>query len=258
VRVLIAAGDVEAARLVLAPLLDRRASSSAITEARVAIARASEDPVELGRALEDLARTSPDDARGRSEMLVEAAQAAARAGDTGTSLARAKDAARLAPDIASTQLFARGLEYRVRGAGSAEDAKATVAALSRLAGDKTLEPEDIALRAFLMAEAEDVVSPGSGEATLRECLGAVGPQALVALGLAERCALAGRVDEAVRFFGDAVYGNLLGLRRPGRVALAAADAAERVVDGDLVLRFLNEAAKDPETRVEALRRLAQV
>ncbi|HSO33780.1 MAG TPA: hypothetical protein VLT33_14705, partial [Labilithrix sp.] len=258
VRVLIAAGDVAGARAVIAPFLDRRTSSSAITEARVAIARATQDSVELGGALEDLARTSPDDARGRSEMLVEAAQAAARAGDTEVSLARAKDAARLAPDIASTQLFARGLEYRLRGAGTIEDAKATVAALARLEGDTSLEPEDTSLRAFLVAEAEDVIAPGGGEKTLRECMQAVGPQALVALGLAERASAAGRLDEAARLFGDAVYGNLLGLRRPGRVALAAADAAERVVDGDLVLRFLNEAAKDPETRVEALRRLAQV
>ena len=257
VRVMIAAGDVEGARAVLAPLLGRRASSSAVAEARVELARASQDAVELGGALEDLARSSPDDARARSEMLVEAAQAAARAGDTDTSLARAKDAARLAPDIASTQLFARGLEYRVRGPGTAADAQATVTALARLSGDATLEPEDIALRAFLMAEAEDVIEPGTGERTLRECLGAVGPQALVALGLAERALAAGHSEEAVRFFGDAVYGNLLGLRRPGRVALAAADAAEQVVDGDLVLRFLNEAAKDPETRLEALRRLSQ-
>ena len=258
VRVLVATGDIPGARMVLGAFLDRRTSSSAITEARVAIARATEDPIELGSALEDLARTSPDDARARSEMLVEAAQAAARAGATDISLARAKDAARLAPDIAATQLFARGLEYRVRGAGSADEAKATVAALSRLEGDNSLEPEDTALRAFLMAEAEDVLTPGGGEATLRGCLLAVGPQALVALGLAERAAAAGRLDEAARFFGDAVHGNLLGLRRPGRVALAAADVAERIVDGDLTLRFLNEAAKDPETRVEALRRLAQI
>ena len=257
VRVLVAAGDVEGARAVLAPLLQRRASSTAVAEARVELARATQDAVELGGALEDLARASPDDARARSEMLVEAAQAAARAGDTDTSLARARDAARLAPDIASTQLFARGLEYRLRGPGSATEAKATVTALARLEGDNSLEPEDIALLAFLMAEAKDVIERGTGEQTLRECLGTVGPQALIALGLAERAVAQGRAEEAVRFFGDAVHGNLLGLRRPGRVALAAADVAERIVDGDLVLRFLNEAAKDPETRAEALRRLAQ-
>lgn len=257
VRALLALGDLDGARAVLAPFVDRRASSAAVHEARVEIARATQDPLELGTALEDLARASADDARARSEMLVEAAQAAARAGETEISLARARDAARLAPDIAATQLFARGLEYRLRGAGTVEDAKATIAALSRLSDDKALEPEDVALRAFLLAEAEDVVTPGGGEHTLRECLGAVGPQALVALGLAERALASDRTADALRFFGDAVYGNLLGLRRPGRVALSAADAAERAADGDSVLRFLNEAAKDPETRVEALRRLAQ-
>lgn len=257
VHALLGAGDLAGARAVLAPLLERKGSSAALHHARVEIARAAQDPIELGSALEDLARASPDDARARSEMLVEAAQAAARAGDTDTSLARAKDAARLAPDVAATQLFARGLEYRLRGAGSPDDAKATIAALARLAGDRGLEPEDIALRAFLLAEAEDVSTPGAGEKTLRECLAAVGPQALITLGLAERASSDGRIEEAVAFFGDAVYGNLLGLRRPGRVALAAADCADRVGDSDAVLRFLNEAAKDPETRVEALRRLAQ-
>jgi len=260
VRALVAANDVDAARRILEPYAstDRFHSAVAIVEARVALARTTQEPTELGAALEDLARVSPDDARTRSEMLVEAAQAAARAGDSEASLARARDAARLAPDVASTQLFARGLEYRLRGAGSEEDAKATISALSRLAHDASLEPEDIALRAFLLAEAEDIAAPGSGERTLRECLSVVGAQPLVVLGLAERAAATGRFEEAVTYYAEAVYGNLLGLRRPGRVALAAADAAERLAHNDAALRFLNEAAKDAETRVEALRRLAQV
>lgn len=249
--------DIEGAQAALAPFLTRK-TSAAVMEARVLIARAAQEPVELGDALEELARVSPDDARVRSEMLVEAAQAAARSGDTDRSLSRARDAARLAPDVASTQLFARGLEYRLRGPGALEDAKATVAALSRLAGDSSLEPEDIALRAFLLAEAEDVVSPGSGERTLRECIESVGAQPLVALALAERAVTSGRVAEAVALFTDAVEGNLLGLRRPGRVALEAAQAAEHVGDQPAVLRFVNEAAKDPDTRAEALQRLARI
>ncbi|MBS2012797.1 MAG: hypothetical protein JST00_07925 [Deltaproteobacteria bacterium] len=250
-------GDVEGARQALAPFLGRK-TSAAVMEARVLVARESHDPVELGDALEDLARVSPDDARVRSEMLVEAAQAAARAGDTERSLSRARDAAKLAPDIASTQLFARGLEYRLRGAGSFDDARATVAALSRLAGDSSLEPEDVALRAFLLAEAEDIVEAGSGERTLRECVTSVGAQPLVALALAERAVTSGRVKEAVELFADALAGNLLGLRRPGRVALEATDAAEHLGDSAAALRFVNEAAKDPETRVEALHRLARL
>ena len=249
--------DVDGAKQALAPFLGRK-TSAAVMEARVMIARVTQEPVELGDALEELARVSPDDARIRSEMLVEAAQAAARAGDTDRSLSRARDAAKLAPDIASTQLFARGLEYRLRGAGVLDDAKATVAALSRLAGDSSLEPEDIALRAFLLAEAEDVVEAGSGERTLRECVEAVGAQPLVALALAERAVATGRATEAVELFGHAVEGNLLGLRRPGRVALEATNAAEHIGDQAAALRFVNEAVKDPDTRIEALQRLARL
>ncbi|MBX3185405.1 MAG: hypothetical protein KF819_00255 [Labilithrix sp.] len=258
IRLLVTSGDVAGAERALEPLVAEAPASPAALEARVEIARVTQDAVGLGSALESLARVSPEDARARSEMLVEAAQAAARAGDTEASLERAREAARLAPEVAATQLFARGLEYRLRGAGMAEDARQTIAALSRLAGDRSLEPEDVALRAFLVAEAEDVVAPGTGEQTLRACLEAVGSQPLVALGLAERWLAAGRTEDALGIFSHAVYGNLLGLRRPGRVALAAADAAERLDDSDGALRFLNEAAKDPETRVEALRRLAEV
>lgn len=257
-RALLAAGDLGAAQRALAELHVRVPNALAVIETRVEIARAAQEPRELGEALEALAKASADDPRVRSEFLVEAAQAAARAGDTDASLARAREAARLSPDVASTQLFARGLEYRVRGAGTVPEAKETVASLERLDVASGLEAEDIALRAFLLAEAEDVCKgPGAGERTLRKCLADVGPQALVALGLAERAATAGRHDEAYRFYIEAVYGNLLGLRRPGRVALAAAESAAKADDQDTLQRFLNEAAKDPETRVDALRRLAQ-
>jgi hypothetical protein len=257
VRALLALGDLAAAQQALAPFVERRAVSAAVHEARVEIARVTQDPLELGNALEDLARSSADDARARSELLVEAAQAAARAGDTDVSLARVRDAARLAPDVASTQLFARGLEYRLRGAGTVDEATATIAELGRLGDDTSLAAEDLALRAFLLAEAEDVLEQGRGEILLRECLGAVGLQPLVALGLAERAFAEHRSTEAIRFFDAALRGSLLGLRRPGQVALAASSASERAADADSALRFLDEAAKDLETRDEALRRLAQ-
>ncbi|HEY8074797.1 MAG TPA: tetratricopeptide repeat protein, partial [Labilithrix sp.] len=231
--------------------------SLAVLEMRVAVARALQDPNELGAALVDLAKRSQEDPRVRSELLVEAAQSAARAGDTDASLERAREAAKLAPDAASTQLFARGLEYRLRGAGTIEEARSTVAALERLDPLVGLEPEDIALRAFLLAEAQDVIASGSGEATLAECLGQVGRQALVALGLAERAAASGRAGEALSLYEDAVYGNLLGLRRPGLVALAASECSELAGNTEALLRFLNEAAKDPETRTLALRRLGE-
>lgn len=257
-RAFLGAGDLGKAQQAVRELREKTPYAIAVAEARADVARATQDPAELGDALADLARVSVEEPQVRSEMLVEAAQSAARAGNAQVSLSRARDAARLAPNIASTQLFARGLEYRVRGAGNIDQAAETIAHLAFLSVDG-LEPEDVALRAFLLAEAEDVTrGPGAGEKTLKECLERVGSQPLVALGLAERAAAAGRDADAYRLYVDAVYGNLLGLRRPGRVSLAAADCAERSGDKDAVLRFVNEASKDPETRVEALRRLAQV
>jgi tetratricopeptide (TPR) repeat protein/type II secretory pathway pseudopilin PulG len=268
VRALAAAGEIAKAKAAIADLVSRAPSVIAVAEARVEVARAAQDPDELGDALEALARISVEEPHVRSEMLVEAAQAAARAADSAKSLVRAREAARLAPDVASTQLFARGLEYRLRGPGTRDEALATIASLERITSDPAaraaeakapLEPEDVALHAFLLAEAEDVVhGPGPGEVRLKRCLAQVGAQPLVALGLAERAARAGRHEEAYRFYTEAVYGNLLGLRRPGRVAMAAAESAWRAGDVASTQRFLNEAAKDPETRTEALRRVAKV
>lgn len=233
-----------------------------IAELRVEVARAAKDPTELGDALAELARISAEEPHARSAMLVEAAQAAARSGNMELSLARAREAARLAPGVASTQLFARGLEYRLRGVGSTEDARATIRALERLGGHAgaaaSLEPEDVALHAFLLAEAEDAAfGPGAGAPALERCLAQIGPQPLVALGLAERAARAGRHAEACRLYTEAVQGNLLGFRHAGRVAMAAAESASRIGDVASAARFLDEAAKDPDTRAEALRRVAQ-
>lgn len=204
------------------------------------------------------ARIASDDTRGPRAELVEAAQQAARAGELEVALEKAREAVSLAPDEASTQLFARGLEYQMRGAGTQEQAQATIRALSPRPGFELRTPEDAAFRAFLVAEAEDVLSPGRGEQTLRDGLDSSAPQALVALGLAERAVAKGRYEEAHGFYRVAAFGNLLGLRSPGRVALDAASAAERAASPDLALPFLDEAAKTPETREQALRRIVDV
>lgn len=264
VRALLATGDVAKAQHAIADLHARTPNVLTVAEARVEVARAAGAPAELGNALVELARISVEEPRVRSELLVEAAQAAARSGDREGSLVRARDAARLAPDVAATQLFARGLEYRLRGAGTPDEARATIASLERLQdasipGQTPLETEDIALRGFLIAEAEDVVNgAGAGEVVLKRVLAQIGAQPLVALGLAERAAKAGRHEEAYRFYTEAVYGNLLGLRRPGRVALAAAESASLAGDLSTTQRFLNEAAKDPDARPEALRRVSKM
>lgn len=258
IRAHMAADELDEAFELVVSLAARAPSSVEAREVWVEIARARQNPSEVGDALAELARVSPADARVRSEMLVEAAQAAARAAATDLSLARARDAAKLAPTSPATQLFARGLEYRLRGAGSHADALHTIESLDRIRDAESLEPEDQALRSFLLAEAQDVVCSGTGEATLLECYKRVGGLPLVSLGLAERAARSGKATDALRYYVDAVYGNLLGLRGAGQVALAAAQSARVCSDADAELRFLNEATKDPEMRLEALRQLAKL
>jgi hypothetical protein len=111
----------------------------------------------LGRALEQLSSIA-DDEGARCDLLVEAAQAAARAQDARTAVQRAQRAAKLAPKRASAQLYARGLEYRVRGAGSPEDARQTIEELGHVEGQ--LGADDAALQAFLLAEAFDARQGG--------------------------------------------------------------------------------------------------
>ena len=142
-------GNTEEARALVTGVLARGENLDA-TRLRVDIARHMSEPRELGDALASFARAGAEDAEVRSEILVEAAQAAARAGDVDVSLRRAQEAARVAPQVASVQLFARGLEYRTRGAGSPDDARITLASLSQVRSH--LMPADVALRAFLMSE----------------------------------------------------------------------------------------------------------
>ena len=202
--------------------------SAAVHEARVEIARAAQDPIALGAALEDLARVSPEDARVRSEMLVEAAQAAARAGDTDTSLARAKDAARLAPDVAvDAALRARsrvpaprrrhrrgreGDDRRARAPRWRQDARARGHRAARVPARGGRGRRHAGRRREDAARVSRRGRPAAARhARSRRARGRRGPHR----------------GRGRLLFGDAVYGNLLGLRRPGRVALAAADAAEQ-------------------------------
>jgi hypothetical protein len=215
------------------------------------------DEAELGDALDAMANNATDDLYVRSEMLLEAAQAAARAGDVPGSIARAQRAARIAPTRAATQLFARGLEYRLRGSGSPDDARATIEELAKIQGE--LVADDAALQAFLLAEALDVVQGrGAGMQRLQARHNEIGAHPLLAVGMAERLVSTWKFAEAIAHFAQALKGNLLGLRKRGAIALAAADAAIRCEDQGAALMFLEEAAIEPDSRATALRRMAQL
>src|SRR5207248_4842601 len=116
-----------------------------------------------------------------------------------------------------------------------------------------------ALQTFLLAEALDVVQGGgAGLRKLSERYADLGAHALLAVAMAERIVAQWNFTAAVPLFDIALRGNLLGLRRRGAVALAAADAAMRAEQHEHALRFLDMAAADTHTRTLALKRIAHV
>ncbi len=209
-------------------------------------ARAAGSDVELAEALEVNAAHEQDPVA-RSLILVEAAQATARSGNAALALDRAQRAARAAPGRATAQLLARGLEYRRRGAGTVDEARRTLQELENVS--EPLARSDAALRAFLVAEALDVVDGvGAGSNELARVRDLVGAHPLLALGLAERFEARGDHVAAVDEYLAALDGSLLDLRKPGAVALAAADAAlasNRLAE---VKVFIDQAERYPDSR----------
>ena len=256
-RAFIAARDYTTARALVVSILERDPGRRDAAELRVDVARALDDPRALGDALEDLVTTSTDDAVTRSDALVEACHAAARASDMQSALRRAQRAARLAPERAETQLLARNLEYRVRGAGTPDEAKRTIEELARLGGK--LRRDDAAMQAFLTAEALDAFQGGgAGMRTLADREAHIGRHPLIELGMAERFVAQYNFAEALPRFQAALFGDLSAVRDRGRVALAAADAAFRAERPDSALRLLDDAAGEPSTMVAACMRKAQL
>jgi hypothetical protein len=226
-RALLASGDAPAALRLAKQALARDAENQAAVTLWIDAARGSGNDVELGAALVSLAQAEDLSPIARSDLLVEAAIVAARAGDLTKALERSRSAADVAPERATPQLLARGLEYRFRGAGSEDEARRTIDELNAI--NEPVAPDDAALRAFLMAEALDAAHVGGGEGLreLEQARTALGDHPLVALGLAERYVAWGRLGDAVDAYRVALSGSLLDLRKPGRVALTAADVAVR-------------------------------
>jgi tetratricopeptide (TPR) repeat protein len=252
-RASLTAGDLQAATDHASGVLERNPASPAALGLRVDVARSLGADGDLGDALDALARRDGVDPRARSDLLLEAAQAAARAGDPELALERARRAAAFAQDRATPQLLVRGLEYRLRGAGGPDEARHTIEELTRIR--EPLGPDDDALRAFLLAEALDVVQGGgAGLHELEATQAVVGDHPLVALGLAERLLAMGQLEAAVDAYRAALAGSLLELRNPARVSLAAADAAVRALRLEDAAWFVAVAERYEETRVAAAER----
>ena len=251
------AGDSASALRHVRAVLVRHPESHVALELHVELAREMGLLAELGEALEALATAEAASHIGRSDMLVEAAQSAARIGDAPLALSRAQKAAVIGPERPAPQLLARGLEYRLRGAGDPNDARRTIDDLKKIRG--TLAPEDAALRTFLLAEALDVAQGGgAGMRELEALSPELGKSALIAVGIAERMAAQGNHAAALPHFDDALRGNLLGLRKQGSVALAAAESAVRCMQLEDAHRLYQLASGDPESRFTALTRLGHL
>jgi tetratricopeptide (TPR) repeat protein len=254
-RASLAAGDLEPAMEHASRVLGRNPANPVALQLRVEVARALGADAELGDALEAIAVGEGLSPGARSDLLLEAAQAAARAGDTNLALDRARRAAATAQDRGTPQLLARGLEYRLRGAGAPDEARHTIEELTHIR--EPLGADDDALRAFLLAEALDVVQGGgAGLHELEATRMVVGDHPLIVLGLAERLVATGQHSAAVDAYRIALNGSLLELRSPAFVALAAADAAVRSSRLQDAAWFLEIAEGHDETRAAAVERRA--
>jgi hypothetical protein len=249
-RAALASGDTATALVHASRISANGPAHHASLELRVEVARRLGDDKPLGDALEALAVGEAVDPQTRSELLLEAAQSAARAGDPHGAQERAMRAAEAAPERATPQLLARALEYRLRGAGAPDEARRTIEDLGCIR--EVIEGPDAALRAFLLAEALDVVQGrGAGLRELESARAQIGDHPLLGLGLAERFAAMGQASAAVDEYRLALRGSLLDLRKGGSVALHAAEAAMRAGRDQDAAHFLDLAQTDPDSRVQA-------
>ena len=245
-------GDAAASRRVLDGIEAWAEPTSDLLQLRVDLERTSGDPVALATALDELASLSPGTAQDRARLLTEAARAFDAGSEIQEAMARAQRAALLAPDNGEAQLTARWLEYRVRGTGTANDARVTVAELRGV--DPTgLTPEQLSLRAFLLAESLDVaLGSGAGMREISRAEAEIGMLPLVALGMAERMAQGGEPGQALDAFDIALSGDLHALRTRARVALSAAHAAHVAGELERAHKHVEVAATDERTRAAAL------
>ncbi len=210
--------------------------TEAMARLRVDVLRSVGEPNDLASALEELATVATANPDQRAEWLCEAAQIAADGGDATSALERARRAARTAPRSVQAQLLARRLEYAERGPGSPAEALATITELRGLG--EVRDPEQAALRSFLLAEALDQrVGPGAGWRELESYARRHGDHPLVSCARAERFAEEGQSDQALLLYDDVLVADLGGLRDKKDVLIAAISCARTSGDGERAERW---------------------
>ncbi len=247
------AGDIAGARRAL----DGAAaweSSLAVAELRLRVEQKAGDPGRSSDAMAELAGLLPHDAGRAASLLVEAARLSLGKGDTMRALELAQRAADLAPRSSDAQLLARRLEYLTRGVGSAEEARVTV---EQLRGLSELTHRQTELRAFLLAEALDVVEGGgAGRRELDAAAERVGSRALIAVGLAERSD--GEPRRALSHLDSALGSDLHGLRSEGQVLIRAGRAARALGELDRAQAYFSAVSSDDARQSEAASELREV
>ncbi len=210
--------------------------TEAMARLRVDVLRSTGEPKALAEALEELATIATAHADQRAEWLCEAAQIALDTSDPTIALERARRAARTAPRSAQAQLLARRLEYVERGPGTPAEALATITELRGVG--ELRDPEQAALRSFLLAEALDQrVGLGAGRRELENHVRRYGDHPLVACARAERLAREGHAADALPLYDDVLVADLGRLRDKNDVLLAAIACAREVSDSERVGRW---------------------
>jgi hypothetical protein len=250
------AGDARSSLKAL-DALPKQLNTAEVAQKRIEVLRLLGDSFGVVVAIDQLIALGDLSEEKTARLLVDAARAAAAAGDEQGALVRARRAVRLAPLMPLAVLECAQLEYAARGMGTPRDAAAQLETLHAIEAD--LAPEFVELHAFLLAEATDVIhGGGAGLRELSKRHAVVGPLPLIALGMAERLLRARNFDAAVPLFEKALQGDLRNVRNKARVSLAAADAAiqaERLSDA---AQFLLRAEESADTRAQVERRRREI
>ena len=274
--VLDAAGDLPASRELLrirAELAQRVDDPHALVEALSTLRSLDPEQSDPEIALDVQAITTPpeaawDEARtSEREPAVQPAAVADAPPPEAVAEAPAAPAAEMddedrvtnvAVSSSSALLEAARLDYRLRGAGTPEEARRTVEKLRPVSAD--LAPAHRDLRAFLMGEALDAAEgEGAADEWLRTHAELAGQTPLVAVALAEHHLRRKELEAALRLFAVALAGRheLHGVRSRGKVAIDAADAAHELGHDALGRPWLEAATEDDETVAAARERLAR-
>lgn len=221
------------------------------------LARQTGDTFLIVQALCHRAFSNPNEPEEGSAQLREAIQLAEGAGLITQAIECARAAVSWNPANAAASLDLALLLHRSRDHENGDPAEEIIGLLRQIPEFPAAEDEE--LRTYLLAEALDsAYGSGAGTDELVRAHGRVGGRPLIALGLAERLALAGENEAALTFFEQAAAGDLRHFRTLSAVAIEAARLAIELGRFAVAEQWLQTAAADPERTASATHLLEEV